>query len=187
MVHPKDKITFHRVSKPSVFCDNALLSQHIRIALQGFGLLTGSRVRDITSPSWHPSSAENGYGAKLPENPTNIIYQYKGLLINGVTCCDQTDFHVSQSVRSWPLCSPTSRWCLLRALPLNPKLFALKVMAEHSAVNYSSLRAPVHSPRCCTTMVALQGCSTARRAKCLAHSSREVAGFFSCRTVEDRG
>src|SRR5262245_60991479 len=67
---PKDKSYLS-----SLFCDNALLSQHIRIALQGFGLLTGSRVRDITSPSWHPSSAENGYGAKLPENPTHIIYQ----------------------------------------------------------------------------------------------------------------
>src|SRR6266851_524831 len=40
--------------------------------IAGFGLLTGSRVRDIRSPSWRPSRAENGYGAKLPENPTNM-------------------------------------------------------------------------------------------------------------------
>jgi hypothetical protein len=34
--------------------------------------LTSRRVRHIRSPSWRPQSADNGYGAKLPENPANI-------------------------------------------------------------------------------------------------------------------
>src|SRR6266850_3243616 len=37
------------------------------------GALTARRVRHITSPlSWHPASAYNKHGAKLPENPANI-------------------------------------------------------------------------------------------------------------------
>jgi len=40
------------------------------------GLLTAGRVRHIRVPvSWRPASAENGHGAKLPENPANMAYQ----------------------------------------------------------------------------------------------------------------
>jgi hypothetical protein len=38
-------------------------------------VLTGCRVRHITSvmrPSWPPSSAENEYGAKFPQNPASM-------------------------------------------------------------------------------------------------------------------
>jgi hypothetical protein len=41
-------------------------------------VLTARRVRDITSPSsWRPASADNKYGAKLPENPPISRYQGK--------------------------------------------------------------------------------------------------------------
>jgi hypothetical protein len=43
-VPPKKEIIFHRVSKPSLFCDSALRSD----CMAGCGLLTVRRVRNIT-------------------------------------------------------------------------------------------------------------------------------------------
>jgi hypothetical protein len=37
--------------------------------MEGLGLLTAARVRDIRFPlSWRPASADHGHEAKLPEN-----------------------------------------------------------------------------------------------------------------------
>src|SRR5712692_7851801 len=53
--------------------------------IERFGVLTARRDRHITSASsWRPASAENGHGAKLPENSTHIILSgQKGLFLNG--------------------------------------------------------------------------------------------------------
>ena len=38
--------------------------------IAGCGVLTGTRVRDITtSSSWRPASVDTEYGTKLPKNP----------------------------------------------------------------------------------------------------------------------
>src|SRR6266536_1304204 len=43
--------------------------------IAGFGLLTASRLRDITSPlSWRPASAGTGHGTKLPKT-SPIAYE----------------------------------------------------------------------------------------------------------------
>jgi hypothetical protein len=42
------------------------------VCIAGFGLLTGCRLRHITSPSWRPSNADTGHGATLPKNPATI-------------------------------------------------------------------------------------------------------------------
>src|SRR4029453_16178475 len=39
------------------------------VCIAGCGVLTASRGRGITSPSWHPVSAENGYGTKFLKTP----------------------------------------------------------------------------------------------------------------------
>src|SRR6266705_2602612 len=63
------------LQKPPIF-ETALFSHNITRSdcIAGFGLLTARRVRDITSPLlWCPGSAENRHGAKLPENPANMV------------------------------------------------------------------------------------------------------------------
>jgi hypothetical protein len=56
------------MQKSSVFCDSALRSD----CIAGFGLLTGSRVRDITTPLWRPASTGHEHGAKPSENTANL-------------------------------------------------------------------------------------------------------------------
>jgi len=47
-------------------------TEHLADYIEEFWRLISRLVRPIRSPSWRPQSADNGYGAKLPENPTNI-------------------------------------------------------------------------------------------------------------------
>src|SRR5215510_16134633 len=43
----------------------------LSVVIVGCGVLTAHRVRHITAPlAWHPASAENGHGAKLPVTAT---------------------------------------------------------------------------------------------------------------------
>src|SRR5262249_19581718 len=68
-------------SIPSLFCDSALLTFELHCRVW---VLTVYRLRHITSPSWHPSIAENGYGAKLPTNPASMsLSEHNAMCING--------------------------------------------------------------------------------------------------------
>jgi len=59
-------------------------TEHLADGIEELGGLTSRRVRHTRSPSWRPAIVDNGYGAKLPENPTNIALSgQNGKLING--------------------------------------------------------------------------------------------------------
>ena len=47
-------------------------TEHLVDVIEACWWLTSRRVRYKRSPSWGPQLADNGHGAKLPENPTNI-------------------------------------------------------------------------------------------------------------------
>src|SRR5262245_44637070 len=58
------------------------LTPHHVLTAWGCGLLTGSRVRDITFPLWRPASAEKRHGATLPKNPRHITLSRHNSLIS---------------------------------------------------------------------------------------------------------
>jgi hypothetical protein len=59
-------------------------TEHLVDFIEEFGWLTSRRVKHIRSPSWRPQSADNGYRAKMPENPINIALSGQNdKLING--------------------------------------------------------------------------------------------------------
>ena len=66
------------VENPSVFCYKLMRLQ------VGCGLLTGCRLRHITSLSWYPASVDTEHEAKLPKNPASLgLSEQNDMRING--------------------------------------------------------------------------------------------------------
>jgi hypothetical protein len=79
--------TLHPLRPPHTGFTRALSSTSLSLALCGLPATQQNEIsytiKDITSLSWRPASADNGYWAKLPENHANIALSgQKGWPVN---------------------------------------------------------------------------------------------------------